>query len=114
LSGLPVAGLILATDGSDNADRTIDESIAGLKAQSMPVFAVGVGKERLARDIQVTRVETPARALKGSALVIDVVVTQVGYAGRRASLVVEDAGKIVSSQEITRPATASRRRSRCG
>ncbi len=39
LSGLPVAGLVLATDGSDNAERTLDESIAGLKSQAMPVFA---------------------------------------------------------------------------
>jgi hypothetical protein len=78
LSGLPVAGLVLVSDGSDNAERTIDESIAGLKSQGMPVFAVGVGKDRLTRDVQVTRVETPRQALKGAALVLDVVVTQVG------------------------------------
>jgi hypothetical protein len=35
LSGLPVAGLIVATDGSDNAERTIDSSIAGLKASGL-------------------------------------------------------------------------------
>ena len=103
LSGLPVAGLVVVTDGSDNAERTIDASIAGLKAQGMPVFAVGVGKERLTRDVQVTRVETPARALKGSSLVLDVVVTQVGYAGRKVPLVVEDAGRIVSTQDVTLP-----------
>ena len=103
LSGLPVAGLIVASDGSDNAERTIDSSIAGLKAQNIPVFSVGVGKERLTRDIQVTRVETPVRALKGSSLVIDAVVTQVGYAGKRVNLVVEDSGRIISTQEVTLP-----------
>ena len=103
LSGLPVAGLVIVTDGSDNAQRTIDESINGLKAQGMPVFTVGVGKERLTRDIQITRVETPARALKGSSLVLDVVVTQVGYAGRKVALVVEDDGHIVSTQDVTLP-----------
>ena len=81
LSGLPVAGLVMVTDGADNAETTIDESIAGLKAQAMPVFAVGVGKDRLTRDVQVTRAETPRRVLKGASLVVDVVVTQVGYAG---------------------------------
>ena len=90
LSGLPVAGLVVVTDGSDNAERTIDESIAGLKAQGMPVFAVGVGKEALTRDVQITRVETPRQALKGASLVLDVVVTQVGYAGAKVPLVVED------------------------
>jgi uncharacterized membrane protein len=103
LSGLPVAGLVLVTDGSDNAERTIDESIAGLKSQGMPVFAVGVGKDRLTRDVQVTRVETPRQALKGSSLVLDLVVTQVGYSGRKVPLIVEDDGKVVSSQDITLP-----------
>ncbi len=39
MSGLPVAGVVVASDGADNADRTLDQSIAGLKAQGMPVFA---------------------------------------------------------------------------
>ena len=103
LSGLPVAGVVVVTDGSDNAERTIDESIAGLKSQGMPVFAVGVGKDRLTRDVQVTRVETPRQALKGAALVLDVVVTQVGYSGRKVPLVVEDEGRVVSQQEIVLP-----------
>jgi hypothetical protein len=65
LSGLPVAGIVVVTDGADNAESTIDGPIAGLKAQGMPVFAVGVGKDRLSRDVQVTRVEAPRRVLKG-------------------------------------------------
>jgi uncharacterized membrane protein len=103
LSGLPVAGLVLVTDGSDNSTTTLDEAIANLKAQAMPVFAVGVGRERMSRDVQVTRVETPRRTLKGSALVLDLVITQTGYAGATVPLLVEDEGRIVSSQDITLP-----------
>jgi uncharacterized membrane protein len=103
LSGLPVAGLVLASDGSDNSDKTLDESIAALKAQAMPVFALGVGRDRLTRDVQITRVETPRRALKGASLVLDVVVTQVGYAGVKVPIFVEDEGRIVSSQDIVLP-----------
>ncbi len=69
----------------------------------MPVFTVGVGKERLTRDVQVTRVETPRRVLKGASLVVDVVVTQTGYAGAKVPLIVEDDGRIVSTQDITLP-----------
>ena len=103
LSGLPVAGLVLMSDGADNAEVTLDQSIAGLKSQGMPVFAVGVGKDRLARDVQVTRVETPRRALKGASLVVDLVVTQSGYSGAKVPLVVEDDGRTVATQEITLP-----------
>ena len=103
LSGLPVAGLVLVGDGADNSQTTMDESIASLKSQGMPVFSVGVGKDRLARDVQVTRAEAPRRALKGSNLIIDVVVSQTGYAGQKVPLIVEDAGRIVNRQDITLP-----------
>jgi len=103
LSGLPVAGLVLATDGSDNSEKTLDDSLAALKAQAMPVFAIGIGRDRLTRDIQITRVETPRRSLKGSSLVLDVVVTQTGYAGAKVPLFVEDDGRVVSSQDIVLP-----------
>jgi uncharacterized membrane protein len=104
LSGLPLAGLVVVSDGADNAEVTLDQSIASLKASGIPVFAVGVGKDRLAHDVQVTRAETPRQALKGSSLVVDVVVTQTGYAGQKVPLVVEDAGRVVSTQDITLPA----------
>lgn len=103
LSGLPVAGLVVVTDGSDNAERTIDGTLGDLKSKAVPVFTVGVGAERLTEDVQVTRVDLPRRVLKGTALVIDVVVTQTGYAGRKVPLVVEDGGRMISTQEITLP-----------
>src|SRR5207244_9404057 len=68
-----------------------------------PVFTIGLGRDRLSRDVQVTRAETPRRVLKGSALVIDVVVSQVGYAGAKVPLIVEDAGRMVETQDITLP-----------
>jgi uncharacterized membrane protein len=104
LSGLPVAGLVVVSDGADNAETTLDESIAGLRSQGLPVFAVGVGSERMRRDVQVTRVETPRTALKGAALVVDAVITQTGYSGVKVPLLVEDGGRIVSTQDVTLPA----------
>ena len=103
LSGLPLAGLVMISDGADTTDAAIDESLASLKARSIPVFTVGVGQEQFARDIQVTRVETPRAVLKGTALVVDVVLSQTGYGGRTVPLSVEDDGRIVNTQEVTLP-----------
>src|SRR5262249_19718275 len=103
LSGLPVAGLVVVSDGADNADTTLDDPIAGLKAQAMPAFTVGVGKERLAHAVQLTRVETPRRALKEAALVLDLVVVDTGYAGKTVPLTVEDEGRVVATQDVTLP-----------
>jgi uncharacterized membrane protein len=103
LSGLPLAGVVMVTDGADTSDAAIDESLASLKARSIPVFTVGVGQERFARDIQVTRVETPRSVLKGTALVVDVVLSQTGYGGQSVPLTVEDSGRIVNTQMVKLP-----------
>ena len=93
----------MVTDGADTSDAALDESLASLKARSIPVFTVGVGQERFAHDIQVTRVETPRAVLKGTSLVVDVVLSQTGYGGQTVPLSVEDDGRIVSTQEVTLP-----------
>jgi uncharacterized membrane protein len=103
LSGLPLAGLVMVTDGADTSDESIDEPLASLKARSIPVFPVGVGQERFARDIQITRVETPRSTLKGTSLAVDVVVSQTGFAGQEVAVLVEDEGRIVSDQKVTLP-----------
>jgi uncharacterized membrane protein len=103
LAGLPLAGLVLVTDGADTSDATLDAPLASLKARQIPVFPVGLGQERFSKDIQVTRVETPASVLKGTSLVVDVVLTQTGYAGRSVPLTVEDSGHIVDREDVTLP-----------
>ncbi len=103
LSGLPLAGLVLVSDGADTTDSALDESLASLKARQIPVFTVGLGQEHFAHDIQITRVETPRSVLKGTSLSVDIVVSQTGYAGATVPLTVEDGGKIVSSQDVKLP-----------
>lgn len=104
LAGLPLSGLIVVTDGADTSEATLDTSITSLKAESIPVFTVGVGEEKMTRDIQVSRVETPRQALKGSFLVVDVVITQTGFEGQTLPLVVESEGRVVDTQDVAMPA----------
>src|SRR5215467_10460729 len=103
LSGLPLAGLVMVTDGADTSDTSIDDALASLKARQIPVFPVGLGQERFSHDVQISRVETPRVVLKGSSLVVDVVVSQTGYAGKTVPLNVEDGGRIVATEQVTLP-----------
>ena len=103
LSGLPLAGLVMVTDGADTSDASIDDPLASLKARSIPVFPVGLGQERFSHDVQISRVETPRVVLKGSSLVVDVVISQTGYAGKVVPLNVEDGGRIVATEQVTLP-----------
>jgi uncharacterized membrane protein len=103
LAGLPLAGLVVVSDGADTTDAQLTDALLAMKASSIPVFTVGVGQETLTRDIQIDRVSTPRSALKGTSLMIDVVVTQTGYAGESVMLDVENEGRIVGSQEVKLP-----------
>ena len=107
LAGLPVAGLVLVSDGADTADTALGDALLELKADGLPVFAVGVGRETLPKDIQVGRVVTPRTALKGTTLMVDVVVSQSGFDGEKATLDVEDEGHLIGSQDITLPAAGA-------
>jgi hypothetical protein len=52
LAGLAARRLVMVTDGADTSDAAIDETLASLKARSIPVFTVGVGQERFAHDVR--------------------------------------------------------------
>ncbi len=101
LSTVPLAGLVVITDGADNSASALAEPLLALKARGLPVYTIGVGSPRFERDIEITRVEVPHTALRGTALVANVVVAQRGFAGRKVKLLAEDAGRIVASQEVT-------------
>src|SRR5262245_20476326 len=47
LAGLPVAGVVLVTDGADTSDASLTDSLLNLKAEKLPVFTVGVGSAKL-------------------------------------------------------------------
>jgi uncharacterized membrane protein len=103
LAGLPLAGLVVVTDGADTAEDALGKSLLGLRSQGVPVFTIGVGRETLSRDIQIGRVSTPRFALKGTTLMIDVLISQTGFSGQTVTLDVEDDGRIVGSQQVKLP-----------
>ncbi len=107
LAGLPVAGVVVVSDGADTSDASLTDALLGMKAEKLPVFTVGVGSPALVRDIQIDRVSTPRTVLKNASLLVDVVITQTGYPGKTVSVDVEDEGRIVGSQQVTFPADGS-------
>lgn len=100
LSGVPLSGLVVVTDGADNAEGGLAEALLPLQASAVPVFTVGVGREEYERDIQMSRVETPQRVLKGASLAVELVVTHRGYQGETVTVQVEDEGRIVGTEDI--------------
>jgi hypothetical protein len=103
LAAVPLSGLVLLTDGAQTSDEGLADVLLELKSRGVPVYPVGVGRDRFARDLEVTRVVAPQSVLEGSSLQVDVTIAQSGFAGTTQRLEIEDEGRIVAAQEIKFP-----------
>ena len=105
LAGVPLSGLVVLTDGADSGGGGLSEALLSLKSEGVPVYPVGFGTDRFRRDIEISRVEAPRRAVKGSALQVEVTIDQTGFDGQKVALEVIDEGRIASVEEIQFPRT---------
>jgi hypothetical protein len=103
LAGFPVAGIVVVSDGADNANTDLAPSLLALRAQRIPVYAVGVGRERFERDMGIERVTLPSTALAGAGVVLDAGIRIRGLNGQRTQITVEADGRLVASQDLTLP-----------
>lgn len=103
LDAVPLSGLIVLSDGADNASGAVDAELMALRARSVPIFAVGIGADRFERDAEIERIDVPRQVLEGSSFMATVLVRQRGFEGERVPLVVEDGGRVIAREEITLP-----------
>jgi len=100
LAAVPLAGIVLITDGADNHSNDLEGLISKFRARGTPIYSIGIGQEHFSRDAEILRVTTPRTVLKDTVAEAEVAVRSVGYPGRRTKLVVTDQGKQLHSQEI--------------
>ncbi|MBI1746132.1 MAG: hypothetical protein HYR55_06045 [Acidobacteria bacterium] len=101
LGPVPLAGIILLTDGADNRSARLPDLIRDFKARRIPIYPIGIGQEEIPRDIEVQKVAAPKSVLKDSVVTADVMVRQTGYAGQRVRVDVREDRTIIQSREIT-------------
>jgi uncharacterized membrane protein len=101
LADVPLAGVVVVTDGADNSAADLEPPLLGFRARRVPLYTVGVGAERFARDIAVERVALPASVLDGGAAVADVTLGMRGADGETVKLSVEANGRVVHQEDVT-------------
>jgi uncharacterized membrane protein len=99
LAQVPLAGLVVLTDGAENP-ATIADSLNDVVPAGVPLYLVGIGQERFERDIEIVDVQTPAAVLQGSTMAVDVSITQSGYSGTTVRLTAEESGRILATREV--------------
>lgn len=103
LADMPLAGIVVVSDGAQNGSGDLEAELLRLAAQGVPVHTVGVGTARFDRDIGIDALRLPAEALAGGEAPGEVVLRVRGVAGRRATLVVEAAGRLVDVDTVRIP-----------
>ena len=104
LGTVPLSGVVLITDGVDNASRQWTESLSKLESRHIPFYTVGVGSENITRDAEIVNVAAPRTTLKESTATVDVSYRSHGFRGRKATLYVRENGVLLKSEQVTLPA----------
>lgn len=103
LTGVPLAGVILVTDGADNGGGDLDAALLGLRARKVPVYSVGVGQPRFDRDVAVERVSAASTALTGGTVLVDAAIRLRGTGNSPVIVTAEADGRIVATDTVRAP-----------
>ena len=104
LADMPLAGIVLVSDGAQNGSGDLDDTLLRLSAAGVPVHTVGVGTPRFARDVGIDALRLPDDALLGGEAPGEVVLRLRGVGDERLTLSVEAAGRLVGVDTILAPA----------
>jgi len=100
LSGLPLAGVVVVSDGGVRSDRSLSQSILRLQAADIPVHTLGLGQARFARDLEISAVNLPSKALKDTTVQAQIQIRQHGYGTRELPLTVLQDEKIIAQRTV--------------
>jgi uncharacterized membrane protein len=100
-STLPLGAVVLLSDGADNSGGIDLDTISQIRSRRIPIHTIGFGREKFDRDLEITDVAAPPRALADSRLTVLVTFRQSGYSGKKARLTVRDGERVLSAREVT-------------
>ncbi len=110
----PVSGIIVFTDGGQNAGVSPDAAIELAQEMKIPVFAVGIGSDEQPVNVAVSDLIVPARAYPGDRYTITGYLQAQGMPGKTVNVQVlsrpasngaivdkETEGEVLESREVT-------------
>ncbi len=111
--GQPVSGLIVISDGQQNAGLEPTSVLASAREAGVPIFAIGIGSDRQSVNVRVSDFVAPARAypkdrftatgylqsqgLSGQNVTVELLVSEAASGGRQASA----PGSVIDSKSVT-------------
>ena len=84
--GSPLAGIVVFSDGGQNAGISPEAAIEAARTAKVPVFTVGLGSQRRAVNVRVAKLEVPPLAHPGDPYVATGLIQAQGLAGESATV----------------------------
>ena len=103
-AGAPVLGVVLVTDGRQNAPGDPMPVIDRLAARGVPVFPVLVGSTVPPRDAAIATIKAPETVYRGDVARIEATLKIDGYAGREIAVTLDRPGASPMQQTVRAPA----------
>jgi hypothetical protein len=95
-----LAGIVLLTDGRDNAPESVEPVAQRLGLQEVPVVGIVMGGEKPPTDAAIVSLSAPETVYRGDKIIIGTDLKFDGMAGREARLDLYSADTVVASQSI--------------
>jgi hypothetical protein len=99
--GNPLAGVIVLTDGRNNAGLDPKSVIASAKSARVPLYVIGLGSERSPPNLRLLEVDVPQRLYPGDKFSLSAIVGSSGFAGKTATV------QVLAGPEGADPSTLS-------
>lgn len=99
---MPIGGVVVVTDGNNNAGKPLLELRESLKERDIPLFALGVGAEQPPPDVSVARVSAPRTSFLDDTLNVSVALHRHGHIDTPVKVKIV-AGEDVLAEETVAP-----------
>ncbi len=100
-STAPLMGVVLMTDGRDNAGRDATRLAARLGNAKAPVFPILLGSEQRPKDLAIAHLDFPQLSFKKDTRILTAVLNTSGFSGKEITVIL----KPTAGEPITRKIT---------
>ncbi len=101
----PLGAVVLVSDGADNAGALAPNQLAEIEGFGVPIHTIGIGRERIAEDIELEDVLLPDKVLPGTTVSARLTIRHDAEGVARVK--VYDGETFVTSKEIPLPGAAT-------
>lgn len=101
LSGLPVSGVVLFSDGNDNCDSDVYALGSSLKNKSIPVFAVGTGGSPAFKDAGIVSFVGPEDVWEKNIFVIKALIKYSGSPVKNVPVIFKEGDNVLETKYVS-------------